>query len=70
MCSSQWQLHYIRTLRNNQGSFSTEAAMLKCIPSNFFLEICRCFRTTSKKLALESYVLEYHLADKNHAEIL
>ena len=51
-------------------SFSTEAAVLKCIPSIVFLEICRSFRTTSKKLALENYVLAYHTAGKDQAEIL
>ena len=51
-------------------SFSTEAAVLKCIPSNIFLKIRRSFRTTSQKLVLENYVLAYHTADKDHAEIL
>ena len=32
------QVLYIRTLGNIQGNFSTEGAILKCIP-NFFLEI-------------------------------
>ena len=50
-------------------SFSTQAAALRCIPSNFFLEICRSW-TTSKKLVLENYVLAYHTADKDQAEIL
>ena len=49
-------------------SFSTQAAALRCIPSNFFLEICRSW-TTSKKLVLENYVLAYHTADKYQAEI-
>ena len=51
-------------------SFSAEAAILKCIPSNFFLKIFRCFRTTSKKLVQKYYVLTYHTANKDHAEIL
>ena len=51
-------------------SFSTEAAVLKCIPSNIFLEIYRSCRKTSQKLVLENYVLAYHIADKYHAEIL
>ena len=45
------------------ASFSTEAAVLKCVPNNFF-------RTTSQKLVLENYVLTYHSADEDHAEIL
>ena len=51
-------------------SFSTEAAVLKCIPSNFLVEICRSFRNTSEKLVLENYVSAYHTADKNQAKIL
>ena len=35
-----------------------------------FLEICRSFRTTSEKLALENYVLAYQTADKDHVDIL
>ena len=50
-------------------SFSAEAADLKRIPINFFLEIYRSSRTTSKKLFLVNYVLAY-TADKNHAGIL
>ena len=34
--ASQLQALYIRTLGNIQGNFSTEGAVLKCIPSNFF----------------------------------
>ena len=34
------------------------------------LEIYRSFRATSEKLALENYVLAYHTADKDHADIL
>ena len=51
-------------------SFSTEAAVLKCIPTNFFLKIRRCFRTTFKKLVLENHVLPHHTSDKDYAEIL
>ena len=51
-------------------SFSTEAAVLKCVLSNFCLEIRKSFRTTSQKFVLENYVLAYHTADKDHAEIL
>ena len=47
--------------------FSTEAAVLKPIPSIFFLEICKSFRATSKKLVLVNYVLVYHTTDKDHA---
>ena len=83
-CSSHWlclctfyqvkeliscKYSYIKTLRNIQGNFSTEAALLKCIPSNFFLEICTRFRTTCKKYPLENYILAYHRADRDHAEI-
>ena len=50
--------------------FSTEAGVLKCAPTNIFLAICRSFKTTSKKLVLENYVLAYHAADKDHTEIL
>ena len=50
----------IKTLGNIQGSFSAEAAILKCIPSIFFLEIFRRFMKTSQKLALENFVLAYH----------
>ena len=68
--ANQFQGLYIRTLGNIQGNVSTEAAVLKCVSRNFFLENCRSFRTTSKKLALENYVLVYHTADKNHVKIL
>ena len=68
--ANQLQVLYIRTLGNIQGKFSTEASVLKCIPRNIFMETCRSFRTTSENLALENYVLAYHAADKNHAEIL
>ena len=51
-------------------SFSTEAAVLKYIPTNFFLKIRRCFRTTFKKLVLENHVLPHHTSDKDYAEIL
>ena len=67
--ANQLQVLYMRTLGNIQGNFSSESAVFKCIP-NFFLEICRSFRTTAKKLALKNYVLAYHTADKNHAKIL
>ena len=67
---SRKKIGRIRTLRNIQGKFSAEAAVLKCIPSNFFLEIWRSFRTKFEKLALENYVLAYHTADKDHAEII
>ena len=50
-------------------SFTTEAVVLNCIPGNF-IEICRSFRATSKKLVLENYALAYHTADKDHAETL
>ena len=60
----------MRTLGNIQGDFSTEAAVLKCIPSNSILEICKSSGTASKKLALENYVLAYVIADKDPAEIL
>ena len=50
--------------------FFTESVDLKCIPSNFSLEICRSFRTTSQKFALESFVLAYHTVDKDHTKIL
>ena len=66
------QLHvlYIRTLGNIREKFSTEAAFLKCIPSNFLPGTRRSFRTTSEKLALENYVLAFHRDDKDCAEIL
>ena len=64
------QVLYIRTLGNIQGKFTTKAAVLKRIPSNFFLDICRSFKTTSEKLALENNVLAYHTVDKVHADIL
>ena len=34
--ANQVQVIYVKTLRNIQGSFSTEAGFLKCIPSIFF----------------------------------
>ena len=52
-----------------QGKFSTKTVVLKCISSNYFLEICRRFRTTSEKLAMENYVLAYHTANKDHNDI-
>ena len=67
--ADQLQLLYIRTLGKIQGKFYTEAALLKCIPRNFSLEICTSFRTTCKKHPLENYILAYQRADKDHAEI-
>ena len=67
--TNQLQLLYIRTLRNIRGKFSTEATLLKCIPRNFFLEICTSFRTKCKKHPMENYILAYHRANKDHAEI-
>ena len=37
--ANQLQVLYIRTLGNIQGKFISKTAVLKCIPSNFFLEI-------------------------------
>ena len=68
--ANQLQELYIRTLGNIQGKFTTEAAVLKCIPKNFFLDVCRSFRITSEKLALENYALAYYTADKDNANIL
>ena len=67
--ANQLQVLYIKTLRNIQGNFSSAGALLKYIPI-FSQKICRSFRTTAKKLALENYVLAYHTADKDHAKIL
>ena len=39
-------------------------------PKIIFLKSCRSFRIKSKELLLENYVLEYHTADKDHAEVL
>ena len=67
------QVAYIRTLENIQGNFLGgilfKATVLKCIHSNFFLKICRRFRT-SKKLVLENSLSIYNTADKDHAKIL
>ena len=68
--ANQLQELYIRTLGNIQGKFTTEAAVLKCIPKNFFLDVCRSFRITSEKLALENYALAYYTADKDNANVL
>ena len=67
---TQLQVLYVKTLGSIQGNFFTEAAVLKCIPSIFFLKICRSFKTTSEKVALENFVLAYHTADKdqNHKD--
>ena len=62
--TNQLQVLYIKTLGNIQGNFSTEAAVLKCIPSIFFLEIWGSFRAPSEKLALENFVLAYHRTDR------
>ena len=63
--ANQLQVLIIKTLGNIQGNCSTEAAVLKCIPSIFFfLKICSSFRTTSEKLALENFVLAYHKTDR------
>ena len=62
--ANQLQVLYIGTLGNIQGNFSTEAAVLKCILSIFILEICRSFRTTFEKLALENFVVAYHTTDR------
>ena len=66
------QLHelFIRTLGNNEGHFSTEAAVLKCISSNFVLEIWRSLRTRSEKLVLENYDLAHHTAIRTTPRIL
>ena len=84
-CSSQWlrlcifyQVKEVISCKcsiqglweSSKEHFSTEATVLKCIPSNSFLEICRSFRTTSEKLAQENYVLAYHTADKDQAKIV
>ena len=66
---NQLQVLYRRTLGNinetfSMESFSTEAKVFNCIPGNFFLKICSSFRTTSKKLVLENYVVAYHAANK------
>ena len=61
--ANQLQVLYIKTLGNIQGNFSTEAAVLKCIPSIFFWKFAEVFRTTSEKLALENFVLAYHTTD-------
>ena len=66
--ANQLQVLYLKILGNIHGNFST--GVLKCISSNFFLEICRSSRTTSSKLGLEDYVLAYHAVDKDHAKIL
>ena len=68
--ANQLQVVYIRTLGNIQRKFTTKVAVLKCIPSNFFLELWRSFRTTSQKLALENHFLAYHTVDKDDANIL
>ena len=68
--ADQLRVLYIRTLGNIQENFSTEGVVLKCIPINFLMEICKSFRTKAKKLALKNYILAYHTANKNHAEIL
>ena len=62
--TNKLQVLYAMTLGNIQGNFSTEAAVLKLIPSIFFLEICGGFRTPSEKLALENLVLAYHTIDR------
>ena len=62
--ANQLQVLYIKTLGNIQGNFSTEAAVLKCILSISILEICRSFRTTFEKLALENFVVAYHTTDR------
>ena len=62
--TNQLQVLYATTLGNMQGNFSTEAAVLKLIPSIFFLEICGGFRTPSEKLALKNLVLAYHTIDR------
>ena len=67
--ANQWQEHNVRTLGKSQGKLFTEAAVLKCILSNYFLETCRRFSRTSEKLALENYVVAHHKADKDHAKI-
>ena len=62
--TNQLQVLYATTLGNIQGNFSTEAAVLKLIPSIFFLEICGGFRTPSEKFALKNLVLAYHTIDR------
>ena len=62
--TNKLQVLYATTLGNIQGNFSTEVAVLKLIPSIFFLEISGGFRTPSGKLALENLVLAYHTIDR------
>ena len=69
----QLQVLYIRLWETSKETSCMESlsfAVLKCIPSSCFLEICRRFRTTSEKLVLENYVLPYHTADEDHTKIL
>ena len=48
--------------------------LLKLLPSNvfqaIFSRICKRFRTTAEKLAMENYVLAFHRANKDHTDIL
>ena len=73
--ANQLEVLHIRTLGNIQGN-SLHGILFywSCDPqmyshNSFFQEICRSFRTSSKKLVLENYVLVYHTADKDHANI-
>ena len=73
--ANQLQVLYIRNLRNIQGNILHGILPGSGVPQMysqhfFFLEICRSFRTTPKKLVLENYVLAYHTTDKNYAKIL
>ena len=54
-----------RGVNQLQGKFSYEAAVLKFYSSNFFLEVCRRFRTTSEKLTMENYVSAYHTEESH-----
>ena len=60
------QALFIRTL----GNKLLKLGFLNVSPKIIFLKICRSFRIKSRELVLENYVLEYHTADKDQAEIL
>ena len=73
--ANQLQVLYIRTLGNIQENLLHGILFYwSCGPQlhsrQYFLEICRSFRTTSKKLVQENYVFAYHISNKGPAKTL
>ena len=67
--ATQLQVLYIKTLGSSKGNFLYWSCGPQMYSPHFFLEICGSLQK-SEKFALENFVLAYHTADKEHADIL